>query len=158
MSLNKRLHHGWMGPFFKFGAHAHLEQLRKTGLLYMKSSTHFSELESRSTIVDPVRADRFEGSDWILDPKRYSIDFEGPGALDVDGNRQNIKFTIPPDDIADHTLISVDDSVCNIYCMYAVTEPRPVDKTNFKFGDYFCHRYQPSRISKTVLLLVFLFG
>jgi hypothetical protein len=121
---------------FKFGAPEHLEQLRKTGLLFMKSSTYFSDLE-RSTIVDPVRADRFEGSDWILHPKRYSIDFEGPGALDAHGNPQNIKFTIPPDDIANHTLISFDDSVCNIYCMYGVTEPRPVDEENFKFGASF---------------------
>jgi hypothetical protein len=79
MSLTKRLHHGWI-VLFRFGKRAHLEELRETGLLYMNSSTFFSALE-RSTIIDPVRADRFEGSDWILHPKRYSIDFEGPGAV-----------------------------------------------------------------------------
>src|SRR5438270_8275143 len=93
MSLNKRLHHGWI-VLFKVGGRAHLEELRKVGLLFMRSSAHFSELE-RSTIMDPVRADKFEGTDWIFHPKRHTIDFEGPIALDVHGNPQNIKFTTP---------------------------------------------------------------
>src|SRR5438105_7169974 len=135
MSLNKRLHHGWI-VLFKFGGRAHLEELRKVGLLFMRSSAHFSELE-RSTIMDPVRADRFEGTDWIFHPKRHTIDFEGPIALDVHGNPQNIKFTTPSHDIAEHTSISLNRSFCNIYCMYAMTEPKPVDSENFGFGDSF---------------------
>ena len=88
MSLNRRLHHGWM-VLFKFGARAHLEQFRKNGFLYMKSSTYFSELERRPlcpAIADPVRADRFEGTYWIFHPKTHDITFEWP----------NIKFTVPP--------------------------------------------------------------
>ena len=135
MSLTKRLHHGWM-VLFRFGDRARLEALRDTGLLYMNSSTFFSTLE-RSAIIDPVRTDRFEGSDWILHPNRYLIDFEGPGALDVHGNPQNIKFTIPPDDVAEHTSISLTSSYCNIYCTYAMTEPEPVDDRNLAFGDSF---------------------
>jgi hypothetical protein len=112
---------------FKFGAPEHLEQLRKTGLLFMKSSTYFSELE-RSTIVDRVRADKFEGSDWIFHPKTHSITFNW---------HNGINFTVQPADIAEHTSLSLFRRECNIYCMYAVTKPQPVDDENFQFGTSF---------------------
>jgi hypothetical protein len=126
MSLKEHVPHGWM-VLFKFGAPEHLEQFRKTGLLFMRSSAYFSELE-RSALADTVRADKFEGSDWIFHPKKHSLTFHW---------QHDINFTIPSDDIAEHTSLSLNSRDCNIYCMYAVTKPHPVDNQNFAFGTSF---------------------
>jgi hypothetical protein len=48
----------------KFGQRDHLEQLRNAGLVYMRPQSCFYKLEA----VDPVRGDRFEGTDGIIQP------------------------------------------------------------------------------------------
>jgi hypothetical protein len=126
MLLGKRVHHGWL-VLFRFGPRVRLEEFRTIGLLYMNSSTYFRELEQRSPIIDRVRADRFEGSDWIFHPEQHSIRFNWP----------NIEFTVPSSDIAAHTSIELSAKICNVYCMYAMTEPEPIDEQNFEFGDSF---------------------
>jgi hypothetical protein len=136
----KRTHHGWM-VLFRFSDRKFLEELRKHGHLHMKPSARFSELEKEAlatcSTVDPVRADRFEGADFIYHPKEHEIVIEGPGALDSHGKPQNFKVSISPEEIAAHTSISINDLSCNIYCMYATTAPQCVDRLNFKFGNSF---------------------
>jgi hypothetical protein len=138
--MTKTAYHGWM-VLFKFGERKFLEEFRKNGLLYMNPSTCFSELEREAlgagSTVDPVRADRFEGTDWIFNPKEHEIVIEGPGALDSHGKPQNFKVSISPEEIAAHTSISINDLSCNVYCMYATTAPQCVDVRNLSFGNSF---------------------
>jgi hypothetical protein len=135
--LGARTPHDWM-VLFKFGERQFLEELRKRGLLYMKASTKFAELEKDADYasgakVDPVRADRFEGTDFAYHPKRHPIVIEGPG-LDSQGNPQHFRIA---EDVADHTRVSLDNLSCNVFCMYATTMPVPVDERNFGFGNSF---------------------
>jgi hypothetical protein len=136
----KRTHHGWM-LLFKFGERQFLEELRERGVLYMQASTRFAELEKKAhasvSRVDPVRADRFEGSEFAYHPKQHNILIEAPGPLDNQGKVQNFRIRIPSEGIAAHTLIHLNERSCNIFCMYATTTPEPVDVRNFAFGDSF---------------------
>jgi hypothetical protein len=135
-----RTHHGWI-VLFKFGEREFLEDLRKHGLLYMNPSTRFAELEQEALVTGSManvaRADRFEGTDFIYHPKEHEIIIEGPGALDSHGKPQNFKVSIPPEELAAHTSISLNALSCNIYCMYATTAPQRVDARNFSFDNSF---------------------
>jgi hypothetical protein len=115
----------WM-ILFKFGRREHLEQFRSCGLLCMRHQQYFREIES-----DETRSDRFETTDRIVQPNAL-------GQLTVESASK--RFVIKPDDLVGPVLISLAKSPCNIYCMFAVTQPVTgllVDKRNFGFGDSF---------------------
>jgi hypothetical protein len=112
----------------KFGQRQHLEEFRNDGLLHMNSQTYFSRLEA-----DSVRADRFEGSDRIIQPsalQRMTIE-----------NADGTKIVILPQHLAGPLLIGLGKKPpCNIFCMFAVTKLTIgpfVDERNFAFGDSF---------------------
>jgi hypothetical protein len=117
----------WAVPL-KFGKRLHLEQFRNNGLLYMKPQVYFSKLEA-----DPVRKDRFEGTDKIFQPDALKH-------LTIENNVDGRKIVISPADMAGPLLMSMGKSLCNIYCMYSVTQTsigHAVDERNYAFGDSF---------------------
>ena len=118
--------HGWMW-LFRFGDKVHLEDFRTRGLLYMKPAYCFSKMEHRYLGCSSERVDRFEGADAIYHPNDWQLTIEGP----------NGKVEIGADDLADHFAISMNDTDCNVFCMYAVTVPTFVDERNFAFGNSF---------------------
>lgn len=68
----------------KFGAEEHIEQLRSRGLLHMKRLDYFRRTEEDL----PLRFDRWEGADHVIQPGRGHItlngrrfDLAGPGVL-----------------------------------------------------------------------------
>jgi hypothetical protein len=135
--LTKRKHHGWMW-LFRFSEKRFLEEFRRHGLLYMRPSSYFADLERHSLTANTARPDRFEGTYLIHHPKHIqSLVIEGPGGFDSRGRVTNIKINVPPGDLADHLAISIDRHASNIFCMYAVITPGPVDERNFQFGDSF---------------------
>jgi hypothetical protein len=93
----------------KFGMRQHLEQFRSCGLLYMNTQQYFRETEAGET-----RRDRFETTDQIAQPNALR-------RLTVENTSK--RFVFKPDDLAGPVLISLGKSPCNIYCMFASTEP-----------------------------------
>jgi hypothetical protein len=112
----------------RFGQRDHLEQLRKSGLVYMNPQTCFAKLEA----VDPLRGDRFEGTDRIIQPNALK-------RLVIQSNVDARKLVIPASQVRGPLRLSLGKSSCNIYCMFAVTETASfsVDERNFGFGDSF---------------------
>jgi hypothetical protein len=107
----------------KFGKRDHLQQLRNRGLLHMNSQRYFQEIES-----DPVRGDRFETTDRVVQPKdlrRLTI------------KSKNREIVITTDRLVGPVCIRFDKAPCNIYCMFAITEPASplVDQRNLE-GDW----------------------
>src|SRR5580658_10036414 len=117
----------WM-ILMKFGKRQHLEEFRESGLLHMNSDAYFSSLEG-----DAVRADRFEGSDRIVQPHTLRH-------MTIESN-DGIKIVIPPEHMVGPLLIGLGKRPrCNLFCMFAVTRPIDgvlVDERNFQFGDSF---------------------
>jgi hypothetical protein len=109
----------------KFGQRDHLEQLREGGVVYMNPQTYFAKLEA-----DALRSDRFEGADRIIQPNALK-------RLIVQSNVDARKLTIPASQLRGPLRLSL--GPCNIYCMFAVTEPArfSVDERCFGFGDSF---------------------
>jgi hypothetical protein len=116
----------WM-ILLKFGQRDHLEQLRNRGLLHMKPQRYFREMES-----DAARGDRFETTDRVFQPSELR-------SLRVKRKDSLSETVITPDRLVGPVLISLDKAPCNIYCMFAITEPATplVDERNFQFGDSF---------------------
>jgi hypothetical protein len=112
----------WM-ILFKFGQRDHLEQLRNRGLLHMKPQRFFREMES-----DAARGDRFETTDRVFQPSELR-------SLRVKRKDSLSDTVITPDRMLGPVLISLDKAPCNIYCMFAITEPATplVDERNFQF-------------------------
>ena len=103
---------------FKFGKRDHLQQLRNRGLLHMNSQRYFQGID------DPLRGDRFETTDRLVQPKdlrRLTI------------KSKNREIVITPDRL----VIRLDKAPCNIYCMFGITEPTTplVDQRNLE-GDW----------------------
>jgi hypothetical protein len=113
---------------FKFGRCEHLQQLRSRGLLHMKPQQDFRKMES-----DAAREDRFETTDRVFQPNAVK-------SLTVTSNHSPRKFVIQSEHLVGPVLISLANSSCNIYCMFAVTQNAtrpPIDPRNFGFGDSF---------------------
>jgi hypothetical protein len=128
MSASEHFLNDWM-ILLKFGKRQHLEEFRRDGLLYLNSQTYFANLEA-----DLVRSDRFEGTDRIIQPKDLKC-------MTIESNIDGTKIVIPSDQLVGPVLLaSGKRAPCNIYCMFAVTEPSIgpfVDERNFEFGDSF---------------------
>jgi hypothetical protein len=122
----------WM-VLFKFGKRERLEQLRKDGVVYMRRSSDFAELEAHD-----VRADRFEGTSRIITQtsiKEFKI--SGPAAL-LDNKIQYTSISIPPSDMAGPLSVALDKDACNIFSMFALTTPTNpplADQRVAEFGD-----------------------
>jgi len=97
----------------KLGQKEHLEKLR-AGLLYMNSLAYFTALES-----DAARSDPYEGTDTIMQPcdiGEFVFDPRMPGI-------QPLRFNGPPDGLLELRISLNRTSACNIFCMFAVTQP-----------------------------------
>jgi hypothetical protein len=129
---NESIHPRWV-ILFRFGDKKHLEQFRGCGLVYMNPRTYFTKLEN-----DCVRADGFEGTDRIIQPRNIrELTVEGP-IRESGGHIERVKLSILPSDMAGPVSIGWDKHDCNLFCMFAVTKPvDSVDSRNFKFGDSF---------------------
>jgi hypothetical protein len=108
----------------KFGRHDHLQQLRTRGLLHAKPQRYFQELES-----DPQRGDRFETTDHVFQPNLIT--------KLIISKHPRPDFVITPDHLRGPVLMSVKGERCNIYCMFAITQPASplVDEQNLAFGE-----------------------
>lgn len=104
----------------KFGREEHLYQLRDEGILYMNNLPYFWKIED-----DELRGDQSDGVERILKGNHGTATPVGKPAVRL--NRWTIR--VPPPQ-ADRI---------NIFCMYAVrpsADNSPLDKRNFRFGDY----------------------
>ena len=132
--MHERCENRWL-VLFKFGEREHLEQLRNEGLLFMNTQSYFADLKA-----DGIRADKFEGTSRIIQPSlTRDLTFTGPVSI-RDGKVQFAEVTIPSSDLAGPTSISLDKFSCNVYCMYALTEPASpplADAQVQGFGDSF---------------------
>ncbi len=123
------VYEGW-SILLKFGQREHLQAFRETGLLYMNSQRYFAE---RGLASDAVRADRFEGSDRIIQPwdiKRMTFSQKDGPPLEI----------LPPQFVGPVLISFGGDHAWNIFCMFALTYPFPstlIDERNFAFGDSF---------------------
>lgn len=95
----------------KFGQRQHIESFRHDGLLYMNSSDYFSILED-----DRVRADRFEGTDRIHQPRDFAH-------IRIEAADSSV-FLLKPEDLAGPVLLNFGRPRCNIFCMFSVGDPR----------------------------------
>lgn len=118
----------------KFGKKQHLEEFRENGLVYMNSRNFFSKLEH-----DCVRADPFEGTDRIIQPRDTHVTIEGPIRASS-GHIETVKIALLPGDLAGPISIGLNKNDCNIFCMFCVSKPTDgilVDSRNFKFDNSF---------------------
>jgi hypothetical protein len=106
------LHDGSGNPvmlLLKLGQREHMEQFRK-GQLYMSTLQYFRDLES-----DPARADRYEGTTHIFQPKDVIITLSATGFGEI---------VIDAKDLAAATTLSMSSEMrCNIFCLHAITTP-----------------------------------
>lgn len=113
----------------KFAQREHLEAFRSQGLLYMNTTDYFRIIED-----DPVRSDRFEGTDRIIQP----LDI-GTMSLTCNVTGQVINFN--PSEIVGPVLFHFSRNLAsNIFCMYSINRPTdlfPIDDRNIQFGDSF---------------------
>jgi hypothetical protein len=115
--------HGW--ALLKLGEKKFLEKFR-VGQLYMKPLAGFSEG------ADSERNDCYEGTTSLIQPSNI-------GDLFIESNIPGFeRIVIPPGDLAGPVQIAKNQAAaCNIFCMFAVTEPvdGPIfDKRHQKFG------------------------
>lgn len=113
---------------FKFSQRQYLEEFRRNGLLYMNTLAHFSSLER-----DPVRGDRFEGSDQIHQPKDIRH-------ICLTNSESDKVFTFRSESIVGPVLIGFGRHR-NVYCMFAlinkIIKGEFVDSRAFGLGDSF---------------------
>ena len=114
----------------KLGQREHLEMLRK-GLLYMNSLAFFNSLEA-----DQARGDRREGTDYAYQPGdcEFVLDPGIPGSEKIRVSEAS--------GLAGVRIWTQRTSSCNIFCMFAVTNPIegslfPKSHPWFEFGDSF---------------------
>jgi hypothetical protein len=114
----------------KFSKREFLQQFRNEGLLYMNPMAYFQRVDSNM-----ARADTFEGTTWIYQPKdigKLTFDAGGLGCRKLHAN---------PAELAKPVLIGLSKTAaCNIYCMFAVSKPvdsELVSGENLQFGDSF---------------------
>ncbi len=94
---------------FKLGQREHMEQFRK-GMLYMNTLNYFRDLES-----NPARTDRYEGATHIFQPNEVVITLSAPGFNEI---------LVDSKDLAAATTMSMNSELCcNLFCLYAITEP-----------------------------------
>jgi hypothetical protein len=113
----------------KLGQKEHLEMLRK-GKLYMNTLAYFTTLDS-----DPARADPYEGTDSIIQPRHI-------GEFIIDPNLPGMKpLKVLPSELAGPVRISMNRTrTCNVFCMFAVNTPIEgsiFPNSNEWFGDSF---------------------
>ncbi len=102
---------GWM-LFLKMGGRDYLQMLRE-GKLYMNTVRYFAELEN-----DGARANPFEGTDSIIQPKDVGEFIFNPNTPGME------PISIPNDDLAGAVRISLDRIArCNLFCLFAITAP-----------------------------------
>jgi hypothetical protein len=112
----------------KLGQREHLETLRK-GLLYMNPLAFFRSLEA-----DQARGDRSEGIDYVYQPADCDLVFDTgiPGS-------EKIRVSAASG-LAGVRIRMQRTSSCNIFCMFAVTNPMEgplFPKSHQWFGDSF---------------------
>jgi hypothetical protein len=111
----------------KFGDRCWLEKFR-SGQLYLNTWKHYAELED-----DPVRADRLENIDVIVQPRDLrSVRFTDPKTGQVIELREHLSGPL---------LINKGIRAYNVFCVFSlpttlVGNPS-VDHRNFAFGDSF---------------------
>jgi len=106
----------------KFGQYEHICQLRDQGLLYMNTLLYFRQIED-----EELRGDKFEG---VADVKRGNS-----GKVTPKNDPEN-QFIVSRWEIR-RDLPQLEK--INVFCMCAVRPSMgnfPVDKRNFRFGDY----------------------
>src|SRR5262249_32525235 len=92
----------WM-LFLKMGEHSHLQTLRE-GRLYMNTMRYFADLEN-----DGARADPFEGTDSIVQPKDVGEFIFSPNIPGME------PISIPNTDLAGPMQFSLDRTArCNL--------------------------------------------
>jgi hypothetical protein len=111
----------------KFGQREHLEEFRR-GSLFTRPLAYYATLERN----DRLRADRFEGTKSIVQPKDIRhLKITPPSGPEIvitpDQFRGPISFSHGPE---------ID---CNVFCLFSITEPANnfCDPRNFAFGDSF---------------------
>ena len=117
----------WM-ILLKLGQAEHMRQFREDGLIYMNPQKYFSDLTN-----DSVRADRFECSDAIYQPKDITN-------FQIKNEVMDSVIDIPPEHMAGPVIFSRGGKAFNLFCMFSISEPTEfpiVDERNIEFGDSF---------------------
>jgi len=106
----------------KFGQYEHICQLRDDGLLYMNNLPYFWQIED-----EKLRGDEFDGVAKVMRGSNGTVTPKNELEKPVKVTSWVIRVHLAqPENI-------------NIFCMCAVhpsVETFPIDKRNFRFGDY----------------------
>jgi len=120
----------------KFGQYKHICQLRDEGLLYMNNLPYFWQIED-----EELRGDKFDGVAEVMRGSSGTVTPENDPENPVTVGKWVIRRHPPqPEKI-------------NIFCMCAVRPSVgsfPVDKMNFRFGDYALILTNPQEFIDTI--------
>jgi len=104
----------------KFGQHEHILQLREEGVLYMNNLPYFWRIED-----EELRGDQCDCVDEIARGHKAKITLAD--GTEFEGTNWTLRMQLP------------ESEKTHIFCMYALRPSAgtfPVDKRNFRFGDY----------------------
>jgi hypothetical protein len=133
---------GTIYALLRFSRQEYLQRFRDEGFLYLNTLQYFRDLES-----DPERADPFEGTETIIQPKDLGESF-------IDTPTHLGRIAISPQDLAGPVRIALNRTMaCNVYCTFGVTGPVDSDivpERGLGLGDWFVLVLNPSEFISRV--------